>query len=124
MKNTRPEIVIMASREELSNPHYYIRLWMAARAEEYSRREWLNAMAATIYDYRGAIIMPEYGIQVVPEIDDVFSDGDNRWMSMYLENDPSKEEPRRYCLRSYSKLQLIDLYFRIKKPNVARHFGR
>ncbi len=122
--NHNPKLSIsLLSIERLSNAHYYRRLWLAAVNQRISRREWLNEIAEALYFYPGTLRAPDGRPIPVPEVDKVF-DSENRWMSYYLESDPSTSEPRRYCLRSPARLQLIDAYFQIKHPQIWRHFGR
>jgi len=60
----------------------------------------------------------------IPFVDDVFGDDlDVRWMSDYLVTDESGLSPRTIS-RKIERVQLIDLYFRIGHPLIARHFGR
>jgi len=88
-----------------------------------SRRNWLNVIAEVIYDFisGGGIILNSDGSEwTVPDIDDVM--GDPRWISILLEDIDGK--PKRTGIRKLKALQLFDLFFRIDKPKIARHFGR
>ncbi len=116
--------VFLATDAELSDNHYYLRLWLAARNVACSRRGWLNEIADTLRDYDGTIWAPNGEVYVVPLVDDVFGDdADMRWMSDYLRSCPDGEQPRRVSSRP-SRVRLIDLYFKIRHPEVARHFKR
>ncbi len=114
-----PLIVVVASKQELTNVYYTRRLWMAARNMGISRREWPNVIAQSIYDYKGKIYCPDGRKWYIPHVDDVL--GDPRWFSYYFEEQDGL--PRRK-VRLIEKLKLIDLYFRISKPDIQRHFGR
>ena len=112
-------VIYVASKEELLSPSYSQRLWLAARNMPFSRREWPNKIADAIYFFEGDILLPDGREWPVPEVDDVL--GDPRWFSYYFEELDGK--PRRE-VRLIERLRLIDLYFRIAKPHIQRHFGR
>ncbi|MCB1935507.1 MAG: hypothetical protein KDF59_06160 [Nitrosomonas sp.] len=112
-------VIKVASDAQLLNPHYRRRLWIALRNEGISRRTWPDVLAATIYDFDGEILNPNGTPWDVPYIDDVM--GDPRWISALLEE--CNGEPCRDT-RMIERLRLLDLYFRIKRPHIQRHFGR
>lgn len=61
---------------------------------------------------------------VIPFVDEAMGDDpDNRWMSDFLRSDPSGSKPSARS-RKLERVRLIDLYFRITRPKIARHFGR
>lgn len=111
------QIIIVATIAELTNPVYSRRLWLAARNMNISRRQWPNVIADAIYNYKGTILLPDDRIWPIPDIDDVL--GDPRWFSLYFEECDGR--PRRE-VRLIERLRVIDLYFRITKPNIYRHF--
>jgi hypothetical protein len=116
--------VFLATDEELSDNHYYLRLWLAARNVSCSRRGWLNEIADALRDYDGTIWAQDGEVYVIPLVDEVFGDdADMRWMSDYLRPYDGEERPFRISARP-SRVKLIDLYFRIKHPEIAGHFGR
>jgi hypothetical protein len=54
----------------------------------------------------------------------VFADDtDMRWLGYYLKPDVTGAHPLRRS-RKVERLQLLDLYFRIKHPHIARHFAK
>ncbi len=115
-------VVIVASNVELTNSVYRRRLWIAARNLPVSRRELMDQIAATIYDFPGRIMWPNGWKYPTPDIDDVF-DADGRWFSLYFEE--SEGEPKRKPRStSIEKLRVIDLFLRIKYPDIARHFEK
>lgn len=118
-------LVIVATDAELLSEHYYRRLWMAARNIKISRREWLDVLADCLRDTHDMYICYPYGEPyVIPFVDDVMGDDpDNRWMSDFLRSDPSGSKPSARS-RKLERVRLIDLYFRITHPKIARHFGR
>ena len=117
-------VTTVATTAELKNYHYYRRLWIAARNLELPRRRWLDEIAACFRDYQGDVIYASGDPYPIPLVDDIFGDDpDMRWLSYYLGTDESGKEPRSVS-RKLERVQLIDLYFRIKFPAVARHFNR
>lgn len=116
---TSKRVVTVASKQELIDPHYSRRLWLAARNMPYSRRQWLNKLAEAIYGFDGVILLPDGRRFPLPDIDAVM--GDPRWLSYYFEelNGLPKRE-----VKLIERLLILDLYFRIAKPDIQRHFGR
>ncbi|MGH1432562.1 MAG: hypothetical protein ACRBB4_15775 [Neptuniibacter sp.] len=108
----------------LLSEHYYRRLWLAMRNVKIARREWLDELADTFRDFDGVIVDSFGQPYELPLVDDVFGDDIHmRWLGYYLTPDISG-----YCPKSKSRkverLQLLDLYFRIKHPKVAAHFEK
>ena len=112
-------VIYVASKAELASSSYTQRLWLAARNMPISRRKWPDVIAQAIYHFEGDILLPDERSFPIPDVDDVL--GDPRWFSYYFEELDGK--PRRE-VRLIERLRLIDLYFRIAKPNIQRHFGR
>ena len=119
MLSLTKRVVVVASKAELTNPHYNKRLWLAARNMLISRRNWPDVIADALYHFNGEIMIGNGMRWPIPDVDDVL--GDPRWFSYYFEDVDG--EPRRK-IRLIERLRLIDLYFRIKHPHIARHFGR
>ncbi len=117
-------VVYVATRSELVRKSYYRRLWIAARNLKVPRRAWLDEIADTLRDFDGMILYRS-GIRYnVPDIDEVFGDDpDVRWLGYYFLADASHKYPR-HRSRKFQRLQLIDLYFRIRYPDMAEHFGK
>lgn len=108
----------------LLSEHYYRRLWLAVRNMDIPRRDWLDELADTFRDYEGNITTPEGKPYALPLIDDAFGDDvEMRWMGYYLKPDISGLHPRSKT-RKIERLQLLDLYFRIKHPHIAQHFSK
>ena len=121
-KNKR--VIIVATKTELLSEPYYRRLRIAARNIAISRRAWLDEIVACFRDYEGLLQYLSGQPYPIPFVDDVFGDDpDVRWMSDYLATDESGLSPRTIA-RKMERVQLIDLYFRIGHPLIARHFGR
>jgi hypothetical protein len=124
MKTITKRTISVASYEELADHSYYLRLWMAIRNVEISRRSWLDELANTFRDFDGNIVT-EYGQPYeIPCIDEVFGDDpDLRWLSYFMMADTTGMHPK-FFSRKFTRLQLLDLYFRIRHPNISRHFSR
>lgn len=122
--------IVVASDRELRRRSYFARLAMATKALQaeldISRREMPDWIADTIYEHRGEIVSPDGRPFDVSDtdIDDAFNnDGSFRWLSGFVRF--AEESPRQAPQsRVLDRLRLIDLAFRIARPDVARHFGR
>ncbi|MCY7297295.1 hypothetical protein [Alteromonas sp. a30] len=123
MQSKIKNVVFVATREELESQSYYRRLWIATRNVKIPRRSWLDAIANTMRDFDGLIITRAGEVYNIPDIDAVFGDDpDLRWLGYYMQPDGSGEFPKMRT-RKYQRLELLDLYFRINHPSIARHFG-
>ncbi|NQZ11497.1 MAG: hypothetical protein HRT35_30465 [Algicola sp.] len=123
MKN--PQVVYVADKVELLNKHYYRRLWIAARNMPIPRRAWLDEIADAFVQFDGEVRYRTGELYSIPLADDVFGeDADMRWMSTYLKSDPTNNAPLRCSRRRWERVRLIDLFFRVQYPDIARHFGR
>lgn len=110
--------------EVLLSEHYYRRLWLAVINVELPRRDRLDELADTFRDFGGVVVTPEGKPIELPLVDDAFgNDADMRWMGYYLRPDDTGEYPFSFS-RKVERLQLLDLYFRIKHPQIARHFRK
>ncbi|MEO0423895.1 MAG: hypothetical protein AAF184_16265 [Pseudomonadota bacterium] len=110
--------IFTATKEELTNEPLARRRWLAARNEPLSRREWPDAIARSIFGFEGTILCPNKWVWPLPEVDKIL--GDPRWFSYYFEE--TDGHPRR-TPRLLERVRLIDLYYRIEKPAIARHFA-
>lgn len=124
MDYRRRKTLYVATRHQLNDPQYYKRLWLAARNLSLPRREWLDAIADAIRDYEGEIAWYSGEPYEVPCIDKVFGDDpDVRWLSYFLGANDNGDRPLRQT-KKIERLRLIDLYFRIEYPEIAKHFHR
>lgn len=120
----RNKIVRVATTSELRNPHYYRRLWIAARNMDISRRNWINTLADCFRDSEHHIVYPSGHPFPLADLDSLFGDDpDGRWFSYYLKSDPSGSLPAATS-RKLERVQIIDLYFRLMHEDIAIHFGR
>lgn len=118
MKHTK--VVFVASKSQLSNPVYEARLWIATRNIGLSRRKLLDAIAKAIYDHQGLILIEGGHVWPVPDIYEVMGE-DGRWLSYYCKAVDGRpcHKPRASTLE---RRRIIDLYFRIAHPAIARDF--
>lgn len=120
--------VYVASDDELSSKSYFQRLAIAtaARMNELDSREaFPDWMANVIYFYEGEILWCHGGCFILLDnaIDDAFGNDDSfRWLSHFARfaYTPPAYRPHRQLM---GRLRLIDLTFRIDRPDVARHFA-
>lgn len=113
-KKTR--IVIVATDEELNSPPYFKRLQMAVRNSGIGERDWPTAIqhSLMIADMRGTVF--QYATREhfpIPLVDDVW--GNERYVREFLVFGECKYP---------AKDRLIDLFYRIEMPEIAKHFGR
>ncbi len=99
---------------------------MASRALELPRRDIPNWIADHVFGFDGLIVWPT-GLPFVlsdAAIDDAFNDdGSFRWLSDFLRfvQSPPRQRPQERIL---DRLRLLDLAFRIAKPEQAHPIGR
>ncbi len=123
MSNTKNKVIYVATDEELKDPSYYHRLWLETRNVPIPRRDWLDAIADAIRDFEGDILTITGQPYNIPCIDETFGDDpDIRWMGQFIAARGTGELPLVWT-RKLERLRLIDLYFRIKHHEVARHFS-
>ncbi|MEM9388083.1 MAG: hypothetical protein AAGA68_23710 [Pseudomonadota bacterium] len=111
--------IFATSKEELIDKPCSRRRWIAARNLKVPRRQWPDLLATSIYEFEGTILCPNRLLWPIPDIDKILGE-DPRWFSHYLE--AVDGEPRR-TPRLLERVRLIDLFFRIEKPAIARHFA-
>ena len=114
--------VIMAGRDELMQPVFYRRLHMTISAFPYSRRRWLDELERVIYSFDGRIVDQRGRLVPVPNISTAFDDS-NRWFSNYIRVD-ADGQPKSRCIRSLLKLQCLQLFLAIARPDLERHLWR
>ncbi len=121
-----PPVVTAAPALLLMKRSYYWRLAVATANLGMSRRKLADEIVEAIFFYEGEILWPD-GTPFDPDdtfFDDLFgNDGGFRWLSsfMALKTTPPKRAPQ---ARVLERLRMIDLFFKIKHPSIARHFGR
>ena len=94
---------------QIRNPEiYHARIWTPARQKLISRLSWLDALTL-IYRFEGRVFWPSGRRFEMPDVDDIFTDSQNRWMSHFLEADATGRAPKRHC-RIIPRLRLIGLY--------------
>ena len=118
--------VMVAGDQELVKVSHFRRLAIATAALELSRREIPNWMADVIFGFEGSVLWPNGTLFPLHDtvIDEAFNnEGSFRWLSDFMRfaDCPPRQAPQRRVL---ARLRLIDLAFRIDKPDIAQHFGR
>lgn len=122
MNITQPDVVFVATAEQLSTPSYYRRLWLSVRNLNICRLHWMDVIADTLRDYDGVICYPNGAPYEIPDIDEVFGNDPNmRWFGYYVESDVTGRLPATKA-RKVDRLRLLDLYFKIQFPELARKF--
>lgn len=124
MNWNKKSVIKLTPASVLLSEKYYRRLWLAVRNMDISRRDWLDIIADMFRDFDGEIVQEDGALYDIPLVDDVFgSDNHMRWLGYFLEADNDDAIPR-FQSRKIERLQLLDLYFRIKHPRIAKHFSR
>lgn len=124
MLSSNKQTVYLATLEELNSESYYRRLWMATKNISIPRRDWLDEIADTFRDFEGKVLERSGKAFYTPLVDDTFgNDPDMRWMGYYLKSAHNKNLPQSKS-RKIERLQMLDLYFKIKHPDIARHFDK
>lgn len=112
--------VSIVTRGIVNKPCYKRRLWIAARNMNIPWCDWIDVIADAINNFDGVILACSGGILwPIPEVKKVFNDP--RWFFHYLET--LNDDPR-WDIMILQRIQLIDLYFKISKPAIARHFNK
>lgn len=123
--NHAPGVIVVACDHALSQKSYVRRLAMALKALGLSRRAVLDWMADAIFlHHEGSIVGPDGQTFDVSDtdIDDLFGT-DGRWLSEFIKlaDTGLKQQPQKRILM---RLRLLDLAFKIARPETAWHFGR
>lgn len=122
-----PEKVWVEPTSVLTTKSYFCRMALATSNLNMSRRAFADDLALVLYNYSGEIRLRTTGERVWlhdQAVDNAFGDdGSFRWLSAFMAcaAEPPKRRPQD---RIAARLDLIDLYFKIKHPSIARHFGR
>jgi hypothetical protein len=105
----------LATNAEIHNPHYRAKLKIAVDNIGIGQRDWLTAIqdACLHVDMQGDEIWVPAEVYPIPLVDDVIAG--ERYIRDFMRSEAC-EFPERD--------KLIDLYFRIMHPQIARHFGR
>jgi len=117
------DFIFLDTNQDLMNPVFENRLWLATRNRQSSRRKLLDDVACTIYDYEGRILYKRNFIWPKPDIYEVFGGIEGRWLSFYLEevDGRPRHKPRAATLE---RRRILSLYFHIKYPLIWAHFMR
>lgn len=115
--------IIVPTDNQLTSPIVVQRLGMALGDLGLSRRRLTDWIADSFCRFDGAFIWPNGRPFILPEVDDVFTDADNRWMSDLLRC--AARVPRQSSQRrTLPRLRLLVLALTVSRPDVARHLFR
>jgi len=125
-RSGEPAEVFTANPAQLRSRAYFRRLAIATSNLGLSRREIPNWMADVIFEFKGVIRSHDGQTLNITDtaIDDAFrNDGSFRWLSDFMgfAERPLRQSPQ---MRIIVRLQLLDIAFKIDKPEIAKHFGR
>ena len=121
-----PKSVTVATDEVISSPSYHRRLALATANLNTSRRKLADDIVDALFLFEGELLWPDGAVLYLSDtcLDDAFGgDGSFRWLSQFIRHGQTPLL-RRPQSRILERLRLIDLYFKIKHPSIARHFGR
>ncbi len=120
----KPSEIVVATNEQLQRRSHVQRLAIATLALGHSRRVMINVIADVLYHYHGDLFWPDGVPYDLPEIDEVFgNDPTFRWVSAFLNF--AVETPRQATQeRVIERLRMIDLYFRIAHPDIAKRIAK
>lgn len=108
------QILVAADHQLVSKAFYRERVWKPARAAHQdvrSRAAWLSALTL-LYDYDGRLYFRDGRPYHPQDVDEVFTDPDNRWMTNFLKADESGNSPASLS-RMFERLRMIELYCRL-----------
>ena len=122
----KTDAVHVAPECVLSHLVYFSRLSIATANLGMSRRKFADDIATTLFFFEGDMLWPDGTPLYLSDtcLDDAFGDdGSFRWLSEFIKraHQPIQRRPQN---RVIERLRLIDLYFKIKHPVLARHFCR
>lgn len=114
MRSPNPKL-FLASIAQLKRSSYFLRLQTAVRNSGISERDWPTVIQDTLLhlDMRGARIFTAPEPYPTPLVDDVWKS--ERYIGDFLAASSCKYPDRD---------RLIDLYFRVNAPQIAKHFDR
>lgn len=117
------DFIYLETNQQLNDPVFDNRLWLATRNIDMPRRPFLDDVATSIYDYKGRILYKRNFIWPKPDIYEVFGGIDGRWISYYIKevNGRPRHKPRPSTLE---RRRILSLYFHIRHPHIWRHFKR
>lgn len=115
--------IVVPTDDQLASPVLVQRLGMALGELGLSRRKLMDWIADSFCRFDGMLIWPNGRPFILPDVDDVFTDMDNRWMSDLLRF--ASRAPRQSAQRrTWPRLRLLVLALTVSRPEVARHLFR
>lgn len=117
------KLIVVPTDDELASPILVQRLGMALGELGLSRRKLMDWIADSFCRFDGEFVWPNGRPFVLPDVDDVFTDTDNRWVSDLLRC--ASRLPRQSSQRrTLPRLRLLVLALSASRPDVARHLFR
>lgn len=115
--------IIVPTDDALAAPVLVQRLGLALNGLGLSRRKVSDWIADSFCRFDGAIFWPNGRPFILPDVDDVFTDADNRWVSdlMRFAARPPRQSAQR---RTLPRLRLLVLALSVRRPDVAQHLFR
>jgi len=113
--NTKEPIFVLSNHQLVNKVTYRNHVWvpaLQAHAELPSRAAWLEALPL-IYEYTDRFFFKNGKRYMPSDIDTIFRDPQNRWMSNFLKADGSGMAPASYS-HQYERLRMIELYCRLR----------
>ncbi|MEP1518722.1 MAG: hypothetical protein ABJK17_00460 [Ascidiaceihabitans sp.] len=115
---TKGTIYVLPNHHLVDKAIYRNCAWGPARkvqTELSGRASWIHAFPL-IFEYSDQLYYTDGSKYDPPEIDEVFPDAQNRWMSDFLKTDKTGKAPATYSHR-FERLRIIDLYCRLRENN-------
>lgn len=117
-------VVFVASDADLRNPLYLASLKSAVASLGLPRRQWRDAIADAVRDHEGPLLHSDGHVYEPPLVDDHFpEDEDQKWVSNFAKR-AGEGKSARLQARVLERVRLIDLFFRIRFPELVAGFER
>lgn len=117
------KVVVAETAEKLSKSSYQKRVWLAARNMLILKLNWPEEVNDTIRNFDGCIIFGNR-IWPTPDIEKILGNESGDSSCCFFDCFEKDNHEHRCEARFIDRLRLIDLYFKIKYPKIARHFDK
>ncbi|MEM1363317.1 MAG: hypothetical protein AAGF94_16650 [Pseudomonadota bacterium] len=119
-----PRIVVASDYNLVDRQFYAKRVWQPARrrhAHMHGRKAWFAALTI-LYDFDGRMYFSDQRPYHPKDIEEVFPDVSNRWMTDFLLADETGEAPKRYSPK-LERLRMIELCCRLYDETILEDAG-